>query len=61
MTGTVNATSAGNVTIQTLGAGVDLGGLDSSSNLGLSNTEINKITAGTLTINSNSSAIVNTA
>ena len=63
MTGTVNATSAGNVLIQTLGAGVDLGnGTDTSANLGLSQTELNQITANMLTIgNSTTGAIVNTA
>ena len=50
LTGTVNATSAGNVLIQTLGTGVNLGGSDSSANLGLSQAELNKITANLLTI-----------
>ncbi|MCY2933215.1 MAG: hypothetical protein NT172_03530, partial [Planctomycetota bacterium] len=34
LAGTVNATTAGNVLIQALGAGVNLGGADSSANLG---------------------------
>ena len=51
LTGTVNATTAGNVLIQTLGAGVNLGnGTDTSANLGLSSVEIGNITANLLTI-----------
>jgi hypothetical protein len=46
----VNATSAGNVSIQTVGAGVNLGGADDSANLGLTQTELNQITANRLTI-----------
>ncbi|MCY2936517.1 MAG: hypothetical protein NT172_20420, partial [Planctomycetota bacterium] len=63
LVGTVNATTAGNVLIQTFGAGVNLGnGTDTSANLGLSQTELDLITAGTLTIgNSSTGAIVNTA
>jgi hypothetical protein len=53
LTGTVNATTGGNVLIQTLGAGVNLGGADDSSNLGLTTAEIGKITANMLTIGSN--------
>jgi hypothetical protein len=52
LTGTVNATSAGNVHIQTLGSGVNLGGADSAANLGLTSAEINQITAGTIQIGS---------
>jgi len=53
LTGTVNATQSGNVSIQTFGAGVDLGnGTDTVSNMGLSQTELNQITASTLTIGS---------
>ena len=49
--GTVNATTAGDVMIQTLGSGVDLGdGTDTSAKLGLSQAEINRITANLLTI-----------
>ena len=50
LTGTVDATSAGNVLIQTLGAGVNLGGSDDSSSLGLTSTELGQITANLLTI-----------
>ncbi|MFM7316761.1 MAG: beta strand repeat-containing protein, partial [bacterium] len=58
----MNATLSGNVLIQTLGAGVNLGnGTDTTSNLGLSQAELNNITAGTLVINSNTGSIVNTA
>jgi hypothetical protein len=62
-TGFVNSTLSGDVIIQTLGAGIDLGnGTDTTSNLGLSQTELNRITAGTLTIgNSITGPIVNTA
>ena len=50
LTGIVDATLAGNVLIQTLGAGVNLGGADSSANLGLTSAEIGQITANRLTI-----------
>jgi Ca2+-binding RTX toxin-like protein len=51
LTGTVNATSAGNVLIQTLGSSVNLGnGTDTAANLGLSQAELSKITANLLTI-----------
>jgi len=46
----VNATSAGNVLIQTFGSGVNLGGADDTANLGLSQAELNLITANLLTI-----------
>ena len=60
--GTMNATSAGNVLIQTLGAGVNLGGDNDTANLGLTNSELNRITSNQLTIgNSTTGAIVNTA
>ena len=55
LVGTVNATSAGNVLIQTLGAGVNLGGADSSANLGLTSYEIGQITANMLTIGNSTS------
>ena len=63
LVGSVNATTAGNVLIQTLGAGVNLGnGTDTTANLGLSQTELNQITANLLTIgNSTTGVIVNTA
>jgi hypothetical protein len=50
LTGTVNATLAGDVLIQTLGAGVNLGGSDSAAKLGLTSAEIGQITANLLTI-----------
>ena len=53
---TVNATTAGQVTIQTLGANVSLGGPDDSANLGLTQAELNQITANMLTIGSGLSA-----
>jgi hypothetical protein len=46
----INATANGTVRFQTLGAGINLGGTDSSANLGLSVAEISTITAGTLSI-----------
>ena len=50
LAGPVNATSTGNVRIQTLGAGVNLGGVDNTANLGLTSPEIAQITANMLTI-----------
>ncbi|MEI7922760.1 MAG: hypothetical protein WCJ40_12700, partial [Planctomycetota bacterium] len=62
LVGTVNATSSGLVLIQTLGSGVNLGGLDDSANLGLTQSELNKITSNMLIVgNSSTGAIVNTA
>lgn len=51
LSGRVNATLVGNVNIETLGSGVDLGSeWDGNVRLGLSQFEINQITAGMLTI-----------
>jgi hypothetical protein len=50
LTSPLSATSAGSVLIQTLGAGVNLGGDDSSANMGLSQSELDRITANVLTI-----------
>lgn len=59
--GKVNATTTGNVLIQTIGAGVNLGELDNSANLGLFSAEIERITARLLTIgNSTTGAILTT-
>jgi hypothetical protein len=48
--GSVNATASGSINIRTFGGGVDLGGAGDSANLGLSQTELNQITANLLTI-----------
>jgi hypothetical protein len=50
LTGTVNATDSGDVLIRTLGAGINLGGDDSSANLGLTQAELAHVTARVLTI-----------
>ena len=55
LTGTVNATTAGNVTIQPIGNGtlINLGnGTDTNTTLGLSANEIGRITARTFTVGS---------
>ena len=53
LTGRVNATLAGNVSVETFEAGVDLGSeLETNVRLGLSQSEMNQITAGMLTIGS---------
>ena len=48
VTGNVNATTSGTVVIQSLGAAINLGGIDTTANLGLSSGEINNITAVTI-------------
>lgn len=52
----INATPSGTVTIypNTSGRSINVGGADDSSNLGLSNAEINNITASTLTVGNSS-------
>lgn len=52
--GSLNTATTGNVAIRTRGASMNLGnGTDTATSLGLSQDELNKITAGTLTIGSN--------
>jgi hypothetical protein len=59
LTGNVNATTTGNITIRTLGANLTLGnGMDTATNLQLSQGELSSLTAGTLTIGSNTTGSI---
>ncbi|MDX6443283.1 MAG: hypothetical protein QOH71_357 [Blastocatellia bacterium] len=58
--GSINATSTGTVTLlqKTAGTLIDLGGADAAGTLGLTDAELDLVTAGTLNIGNNSSGTI---